>query len=125
MHNENAIGQEHAGWKPDLDSVWNGEQSERMEIGHENIRKSAMADFLREIETYGGVIVPMPKLKLEVQKVVDDFKSAVAAEDARIDPTLPAKASLDGYKAALTRAKERAMVRMGEIVARSGELFED
>ncbi len=103
-----------------LDAV----ETERIEHGHENIRKEAFAAVLREIDESRGVIVLSADAKREIAKMIADFAITVLDLDAKQDLTLPVKASVEGYKKSLEAARENASDRIRELVSDSWEKYE-
>lgn len=99
-------------------------RTERIEIGHENVRKEGFADVMRQVDSYRSIIVLTADAKRRIAGVVAEFALAVMDLDAKIDPTVPAKASVDGYKRAMDVAGQRALARMSEIASDSWERFE-
>lgn len=98
--------------------------TERIEHGHENLRKEAFAAVLREIDESRGVIVFSAQARREMAKVVADFAMAVLDLDSKKDSTLPVKASVEGYKKSLEVARKKVSDRIRQIVSDSWEKWE-
>jgi len=138
MPNDSLIGQENFGQKPFLQPIVrqsanteaasrrkiDAVETERIEHGHENIRKDAFAAVLREIDESRGVIVLSADAKREIAKIIADFAIAVLDLDAKQDLTLPVTASVEGYKKSLEAARKNASDRIRKMVSDSWEKYE-
>ncbi len=100
------------------------ERTERVEIGHENIRNEAFAELLSAIRSEFGDIIEAKALNRKIARIIADFAMAVLEEDRKIDSSIPVNASLDGYREALKKAGKVAKAEVKRTFDRFWESHE-
>ena len=99
-------------------------ETERIEHGHENIRTKALEEVRKEIDSYRSVIVPTTMFKAKMEKIFAEFSATVNDLYAKINPALPVRASLEGYRMDVDLARKLVTERMGDLTLESSEKFE-